>query len=133
MLPEGVAEGAAQRIGDDIFNEVHRTLAADRNLSEQVGAVLRDRRFGITEQQQVAALLAGRAKQLVPGVARRVIGEWTSSVLGTTRNKAARQAVAASRVDIGAPGGSRDSVPLRAMSPREVNYASMSDDEILGM
>ena len=81
----------------------------------------------------MASLLAGRAKQLVPSVARRVIGEWTSSVLGTARTKAARQAAAASRVDIAAPGGSLDSMPLRAMSSREVNYASMSDDEILGM
>ncbi|MGD0908025.1 MAG: hypothetical protein ABSA96_10620 [Candidatus Acidiferrales bacterium] len=133
VLPDGVADGAAKRIGDDIFNEVHRALAADRTLSEQVGEVLRDRRFGNAEQQRVAALLAGRAKQLVPSVARRVIGEWTSSVLGTARTKAARQAAAASRVDIAAPGGSLDSTPLRAMSAREVDYASMSDDEILGM
>ncbi len=133
VLPEGVAEGAARRIGDDIFNEIHRTLAADRTLSEQVGEVLRERRFGSSEQQRVASLLAGRAKQLVPGVSRRVIGEWTSSVLGTARSKAARQAAAASRVDIAAPGGSRDSAPLRPMSPREVNYASMSDDEILSL
>ncbi len=133
VLPEGVADGAAKRIGEDIFNEVHRALAADRALSEQVGEVLRDRRFGNAEQQRVAALLTGRAKQLVPSVARRVIGEWTSSVLGTARTKAARQAAAASRVDIAAPGRSMDSTPLRAMSAREVNYASMSDDDILGM
>ena len=133
VLPEGVAEGAARRIGDDIFNEIHRTLAADRTLSEQVGDVLRGWRFGAAEQQRVASLLAGRAKQLVPGVARRVIGEWTSSVLGTARTKAARQAAAAARVDIAAPGGSLDSMPLRPMSSREVDYASMSDDDILGM
>jgi hypothetical protein len=133
VLPEGVADGAAKRIGEDIFSEVHRALAADRTLSEQVGDALRDRRFGNAEQQRVSALLAGRAKQLVPSVARRVIGEWTSSVLGTSRTKAARQAAAASRVDIAAPGGSLDSTPLRAMSAREVNYVSMSDDEILGM
>jgi len=142
VLPEGIAEGAARRIGEDIFNEIHRTLAADRMLSEQVGAILRGSsrdftasgwRFGTAEQQRVAALLAGRAKQLVPGVSRRVIGEWTSSVLGASRSKAARQASAASRVDIAAPGGSLDSMPLRAMSSREIDYASMSDDEILGM
>jgi hypothetical protein len=133
VMPEGVAEGAARRIGEDIFNEVHRALAADRALSEQVASVLRDRRFGGAEQQRVAALLAGRAKQLVPSVARRVIGEWTSTVLSTARSKAARQAAAASRVDIAAPGGSLDSMPLRQMSPREVNYASMSDEEILGI
>src|SRR5882762_7486508 len=142
VLPEGIAEGAARRIGEDIFNEIHRTLAADRTLSEQVGEILRGSsreftasgwRFGTAEQQRVAALLAGRAKQIVPGVARRVIGEWTSSVLGASRSKAARQASAASRVDIAAPGGSLDSMPLRAMSSREIDYASMSDDEILGM
>jgi hypothetical protein len=142
VLPEGIAEGAARRIGEDIFNEIHRTLAADRTLSEQVGEILRGSsrevtasgwRFGTAEQQRVAALLAGRAKQLVPGVSRRVIGEWTSSVLGASRSKAARQASAASRVDIAAPGGSLDSMPLRAMSSREINYASMSDDEILSL
>jgi hypothetical protein len=133
VMPEGVAEGAARRIGEDIFNEVHRALAADRNLSDQVAEVLRDRRFGGAEQQRVVSLLAGRAKQLVPSVARRVVGEWTSTVLNTARSKAARQAAAASRVDIAAPGGSLDSMPLRQMSPKEVNYASMSDEEILGV
>ena len=137
VMPEGVADGAARRIGEDIFNEVHRALAADRTLSEQVAAgVLRPTGAydsGAAEQQRVASLLAGRAKQLVPSVARRVIGEWTSSVLSTARSKAARQAAAASRVDIAAPGGSLDSMPLRQMSAREVNYASMSDEEILGI
>ncbi len=133
VMPEGVADGAAKRIGEDIFNEVHRALAADRALSEQVASVLRDRRFGRVEQERVASLLAGRAKQLVPSVARRVISEWTSTVLSTARSKAARQATAASRVDIAAPGGSLDSMPLRQMSAREVNYASMSDEQILGM
>jgi hypothetical protein len=157
VMPEGVAEGAARRIGEDIFGEVHRALAGDRALSEQVASVLRGGaslsgaaggppspndgygglrggvRFGSAEQQRVAAIVAGRAKQLVPSVARRVIGEWTSSVLSTARSKAARQAAAAARVDIAAPGGSSDSMPLRAMSAREVNYASMSDEQILGL
>lgn len=132
-MPDGVAEGAARRIGEDIFHEVHRALAADKTLSEQVAAVLRERRFGGAEQQRVASLLAARARQLVPSVARRVIGEWTSTVLNTARSKAARQASAASRVDIATPGGSLDSMPLRQMSQREVNYASMTDEQILGM
>ncbi len=133
VMPEGVAEGAARRMGEDIFNEVHRALAGDRALSEQVAGVLRERRFGADEQRAVAALLAGRAKQMVPSVARRVIGEWTSTVLNTARSKAARQAVAASRVDIAAAGGSMDSMPLRAGSGRGVDYGAMSDEEILGM
>jgi len=142
VLPDGIADGAARRIGDDIFNEIHRTLASDRTLSDQIGEILRGSarestangwRFGMAEQQRVASLLASRAKQLVRGVARRVIGEWTSSVLGASRSKSARQASAAARVDIAAAGGSLDSTPLRPMSNREIDYASMSDDQILGM
>jgi hypothetical protein len=133
VLPEGVAEGAARRIGDDIFNEIHRTLASDQALSAQVGDVLSGRRFGTAEQQRVASLLAGRARQIAPAVARRVIGEWTSSVLSTARTRAARQAAASARVDIAAPGGSLDSMPMRPMSPREIDYARMSDDEILSL
>src|SRR5712692_162223 len=52
VLPDGIADGAARRIGDDIFNEIHRTLAADRALSEQVGDVLQGWRFGAAEQQR---------------------------------------------------------------------------------
>ncbi len=139
VLPDGVTDDAARRIGDDIFQEIHRALASDRTLSEQVAAALRDPatagrwRFGSAEQQQVSSLLAGRARQLVPSVARRVIGEWTSSVLNTSRSRAARQAAAASRVDIAAPGGSLDSMPLRQMPTKEVNYASMTDEQILGI
>ena len=140
VLPDGVAEGAARRIGEDIFHEIHRALAADRALSEQVASLLRAPvatgqgwRFGAGEQQRIASLLAGRARQLVPSVARRVVGEWTSSVLGAAGAKAARQAAASSRVDIGAPGGVPDSMPLRPAAARGVNYAAMSDDEILSM
>ncbi len=42
VLPDGVAEGAARRMSEDIFNEVHRALAGDRALSEQVAGILRD-------------------------------------------------------------------------------------------
>ena len=49
VLPEGVADGAARRIGEDIFNEVHRALAADRSLLRAGGgsvarAAIRQRR-----------------------------------------------------------------------------------------
>src|SRR5258708_3030167 len=79
VLPEGIAEGAARRIGEDIFNEIHRTLAADRTLSEQVGEILRGSsrdftasgwRFGTAQQQRVAALLARRG---VHHVRRRLL------------------------------------------------------------
>ena len=134
VLPEGIAEGAARRIGDDIFSEIHRTLAADQALSAQIGEVLRGWQFGAAEQQRVASLLAARAKQALPGVARRVIGEWTSSVLGAVRSKAARQSAAASRIDIGtSASGSSTGASAGRGDSREIDYRSMSDEDILSL
>ena len=134
VLPEGIAEGAARRIGDDIFSEIHRTLAADQALSAQIGEVLRGWQFGAVEQQRVASLLAARAKQALPGVARRVIGEWTSSVLGAVRSKAARQSAAASRIDIGtSASGSSTGASAGRGDSREIDYRSMSDEDILSL
>jgi hypothetical protein len=135
VLPEGTAEGAARRIADDIYTDIGKQLASDAQLSAQVGEVLRGWRFGPAEQQQVNALLAGRARQLLPSAARRVIGEWTSSVLATARTRAARSEAASSRVDVGnaasRPAG--NSEPARALKPKEIDYARTSDDDILSM
>jgi hypothetical protein len=135
VLPEGVAEGAAKRIGDDIFGEVGKLLAADAQLSSQVGEALRGWRFGQAEQQQVASLLSGRARQILPSVARRVIGEWTNSVLSTARTRATRSEAAARRVDVGgaASGEAASRGAARAIRPREIDYARTSDDDIFAM
>jgi hypothetical protein len=135
VLPEGVAAGAAKRIGEDIFGEVGKLLAADAQLSSQVGESLRGWRFGVAEQQQVASLLSGRARQILPSVARRVIGEWTNSVLSTARTRATRSEAAARRVDVGAAasGDAAGRGAARALRPREIDYARTSDDDIFAM
>ena len=135
VLPEGVAEGAAKRIGEDIFGEVGKLLAADAQLSSQVGETLRGWRFGAAEQQQVASLLSGRARQILPSVARRVIGEWTKSVLATARTRATRSEAAARRVDVGgaASGDAAARSAGRPLRPREIDYARTSDDDIFAM
>jgi hypothetical protein len=135
VLPEGVAAGAAKRIGEDIFGEVGKLLAADAQLSAQVGESLRGWRFGAAEQQQVASLLSGRARQILPSVARRVIGEWTNSVLSTARTRATRSEAAARRVDVGAAasGDAAGRGAARALRPREIDYARTSDDDIFAM
>jgi hypothetical protein len=135
VLPEGVAEGAAKRIGEDIFGEVGKLLAADAQLSSQVGESLGGWRFGAAEQQQVASLLSGRARQILPSVARRVIGEWTNSVLSTARTRATRSEAAARRVDVGgaASGDAAARSAGRPLRPREIDYARTSDDDIFAM
>ena len=129
-LPEGVAAGARRRIGEDIFREVHAALSGDRELARQVGETLRDWRFDSSARQQVVALVSGRARAVLPAVARRVVAEWTSSVLASDRAKTARIDAAASRRDI-TGGRLPEPVAGSARRSRDVDYRRMSDEQIL--
>ncbi len=131
-LPEGIAEGARRRIGEDVFREVHASLASDRELSRRVGETLRDWRFDASARQQVVALLAGRARAVLPEVARRVVSEWTSSVLASDRARIARIDAAAARRDI-TGGRLPEPVSSAGLRPREVDYRRLSDEQILEM
>jgi hypothetical protein len=129
-LPGEVSDGARKRMAEDIYNEVHATLQADRALTRQVAGILREWRFDDATRQQVVNLIFGRAKTLLPGVARRVVSDWTTSVLSANRQKAMKQQAAASRVDI-VGGGSPEPIGRRARNSREIDYSRMSDEEIL--
>jgi hypothetical protein len=131
-LPEGIAEGARRRIGQDIFQELHASLSGDRELSRQVGEMLRDWRFDHGARQQVVALLAGRARAVLPEVTRRVVAEWTSSVLASDRAKNARIDVAMARQDI-TGGRLPEPVPASALLRRDIDYRRTSDEQILDM
>jgi hypothetical protein len=131
-LPEGIGEGARRRIGDDIFQELHATLSADRELSRQVGDILRGWHFDGATKQQIVSLISSRARAAMPEVSRRVVAEWTSSVLASDRARAARVDAAASRRDI-TGGRLPAAVPVNALTPRRVDYSRMSDEQILDL
>ena len=129
-LPEGIGDGARRRIGDDVFRELHATLSADRELGRQVGEMLRGWRFDSAAKQQVVSLISGRARAVMPEVARRVVTEWTSSVLASDRARAARTDAAAARRDI-TGGRLPEPLPASALRPRDVDYSRLSDEQIL--
>jgi hypothetical protein len=131
-LPEGIGEGARRRIGDDIFHELHATLSADRELSRQVGEILRGWHFDGATRQQIVSLISSRARSAMPEVARRVVAEWTSSVLASDRARAARVDAAASRRDI-TGGRVPDQIETSGLLPRKVDYSRMSDEQILDL
>jgi hypothetical protein len=131
-LPEGIAEGARRRIGEDIFQELHATLSADRELSRQVGEMLRGWQFDGATRQQVASLISGRARSVMPEVARRVVAEWTSSVLASDRARTARVDAAISRHDI-TGGRLPEPVPAGALRPKNIDYGRLSDEQILDL
>jgi len=131
-LPEGIGEGARRRIGEDIFHELHATLSADGELGRQVGEILRGWHFDGATRQQVVSLISGRARAIMPEVARRVVAEWTSSVLASDRARASRVEAATSRRDI-IGGRLPATVSASALRTRNVDYSSMSDEQILDL
>jgi hypothetical protein len=134
LLPD-VAEGARQKIAGEIFRELDQVLRQDPELLEQVResvrGVLRSGPAAGNAQpaERIAQLIAGRARAALPGVAKRVVADWTETVLRSSQTRRSRQSEAASRVEVGR-GGAPGPVPLK---PRGVDYARMSDEEILNM
>ena len=129
-LPDGVADGARRRIAEDIFRDLNTTLSADRDLSGKISDLLRGWRFNDATRQQLSGLLTGRARKALPEVARRVVSEWTSSVLASDRAKQSRINSAVSRRDI-TGGRLPEPIASSALLPRQVDYARTSDEQIL--
>ncbi len=131
-LPAAVPEGARKRIADDILGEINATLQNDRGLTRQVAALVRQWQFTDEIKQQVVNLIFGRARTLVPTVAKRVVADWTSSMLAANRAKREKQETAARRVDI-TGGGAQESIAKRALTPKDIDYRQTTDEQILSM
>ena len=140
LLPDA-PPGARQKIAGEIRRELDLALRQDPELLEQVrdsvrsalragsgrGAAIRSEAG--PERENVARLIASRARGALPGVAKRVVADWSETVLRSSQARRSRQSEAASRVEVGR-GGSPAPVPVR---PRGVDYTRMSDEEILNL
>ena len=132
VLPANVPDAARQRLAEAVFHEINTTLQRDPALAEQVAAVARSWRFDAATRQQVVDLIARRARQMVAPVSKRVVGEWTAGLVGAHRARSQRIEQAAARVDL-AGGGAPETVSRRALSPREVDYTALTDEQILSL
>jgi hypothetical protein len=131
-LPDGIGDGARRRISDDIFRHLNSALSGDGNLNAQISTALAGHRFDAGTSRQIASLLSNRARVALPEVARRVIAEWTSSVLASDRARHARIDSAVSRRDI-TGGRLPEPVASSALMPRKFDYNRTSDEQILEM
>jgi hypothetical protein len=144
LLPQSVSAGTKTRIVGEIYRDLDSALRANRQLSEQLRGAFHFAAADVANQggnqqanlqarqQAIVALVAGRAKQALPSIAKRVIGEWTHSVVSANRERLTRHDSAAKRVDISGSGPS-DGVNRKPISPRELNYKRLSDADILNL
>lgn len=131
LLPEGTPKNTRQRLTGEIYRAIDASLQSNRAFGQQLRQAFRSGQLTADNQRAIVGMVVGRAKQALPGVAKRVLGEWTSGVVAHASTRQERQRNAAKRVDIagGAPGGDGP----RALMPKDIDYRRMSDSDILNM
>jgi len=132
LLPDSVPTGTRNRIIGEVYRELDATLRANRQLGKQLREAFQAGAGDAAHQRAIVTLVAGRAKQALPAVAKRVIGEWTQSIVAANHERLSRHEAASKRVDIAGAGAS-DGVNRKPMSSRDVNYKRLSDSDILNL
>lgn len=140
LLPESVSSGAKTRIVGEIYRDLDAALRRNQHLGKQLREAFAAAASDVTNphgsadahQQAIVTLMTGRARQALPSIAKRVINEWTHSVVAANRERLARHETAAKRVDIAGCGAS-DGVNRKPISPRDVDYKRLSDADILNL
>ncbi|MHB8484254.1 MAG: hypothetical protein ACYDCM_00785 [Candidatus Acidiferrales bacterium] len=132
LLPDSVPAGTRNRIIGEVYRELDATLRANRQLGKQLREAFQAGAGDAAHQRAIVTLVAGRAKQALPAVAKRVIGEWTQSIVAANHDRLSRHEAASKRVDIAGAGAS-DGVNRKPLSARDVNYKRLSDSDILNL
>lgn len=132
LLPDGVSKSARNRVVGEIYRELDSALQSNRQFGRQMREAFRSGALDADHQHAIVSLITGRARQALPGVAKRVLSEWASTVIAANHDRRARQRAAEGRVDIVGSGGAGNE-GRRSMAPRDIDYARMSDAEILNL
>jgi hypothetical protein len=132
LLPEGVSKTAHNRVVGEIYRELDTTLRSNRALAQQMRDAFRTGALDGDHQNAIVSLVTGRARQALPAVAKRVLNEWTSTVVSANQQRRERQRSAERRVDIAGSGGAAND-GRRSLGPRDIDYARLSDADILNL
>jgi hypothetical protein len=131
LPPEGISKQARNRVAGEIYRELDTTLRGNRALGRQMRDAFRSGALDDAYRRAIVSLVTGRALQALPGVAKRVLNEWTNTIVSANQDRRARQRTAERRVDISGSSGGNDG--RRAISSRDIDYGRMSDGDILNL
>ena len=132
LLPEGMAKSARNRVVGEIYRELDSTLRSNPEFAAQMRDAFRSGSLDDAHQRAIVSLLTSRARQALPAVAKRVLGEWTSTLVSANAQRRARQRSAEHRVDIAGSGGAAND-GRRSMAPRDLDYSRLTDADILNL
>jgi hypothetical protein len=132
LLPEGISKSARNRVVGEIYHELDATLRSNRELASQMREAFRSGGLEPDHQRAIVSLVTSRARLALPDVAKRVLNEWTSTLVAANREQRSRQRSAERRVDIAGWGGPEND-GRRSPSPRDLDYSRLTDSDILDM
>lgn len=153
----GQAQPLQARLSAAVRQDIEAVLKGDRQLSEQIALIISGRRpgdagtptprFDGDTRAQVVRLIGERARQLVPGAAKRVLQDWTQATLASHRSRTNQHETAAARSDLAPANGNAASSRLqsgdnsrpstrsdtRSGKSAKVDYRKLSDEQILNL
>ena len=90
-LPPEIAQGARNRVIGEIYREVDASLRSNHALAQQMRQALHSGGLNAEQLRGLVSLVVGRARQALPGAARKVVSEWTTGVLNAQQERHSRQ------------------------------------------
>jgi hypothetical protein len=126
LLPK-TSDGLRARIAKDVHSEIQNAVRGDAGLKLRLSNLMRTGGINRQTQEQVANLLTSKAKQIMPGAVKRVVNEYTASVMASRKEVTDKQNQAASRVDVST--GARPGTGVKPLTREEAR--GMSDLELL--
>jgi hypothetical protein len=141
-------DGAAMkgRLAATIRQDIEKALQDDSQLGQQVAQILAARRLNDESRAQVVRLIGDRARQLVPGAAKRVLQDWTQTTLAAHRSHTSQNEAAGRSDLVPANGDTRSSRTQagdtsrpaarndnRGSQDKKIDYRKLSDAEILNL
>jgi len=124
LLPK-TSDSLRGRISRDVHSEIQKVIGADAGLKLRLANLMRTGGINRQTQEQVANLLISKARQIMPGAVKRVVGEYTASVMASRQEVTTKQNQAATRVDVSS--GAKPNHGAKSLTQEEANSMTFED------
>lgn len=131
LLPDGISKPARNRVVGEIYCELDTVLRGNRVLASQMHDAFRTGRLDADHSKAVVSLITARARLALPAVAKRVLNDWTNTIVSLNQQRRTRKRYAERRVDIAGSGGGN--VGRQSTTSKDIDYRTISDADILNL
>ncbi len=128
-----LSEGALNRMASEISDGVNERINGNAQIRRFVKQSVKSGDLGQKHASGLVETLVRRYRQLVPGVAAKVVKDWSDTVLNQNKTRVRERETQAERVDLGGGGSPGAQGVTGGQSPgaKEIDYHKTTNDMIL--